>query len=174
MLFLNWGNEGNRQRIRDGNGWSDEHVGRALRAHPARAKFLQGVLDTINSLYPEVAKLHEKRTGLKLGKVEAVPISVNGEEYAGGYFPLKYRPDLSRAGELQEGDVVKSLFAPNYVPADDAEEPHEGARRARRTRSSTSRGESSPRTCRRWCTTSPMATGSARPAASCSTSASRA
>lgn len=115
-LFLNWGNEGNRQRIRDGQGWSDDQVTKALGLlSKPELKFLQGVLDTINSLYPDIAAAHENRTGLKLGKVESTPIVINGEEYAGGYFPLKYRSDVSRAGELQEGDVIKSLFAPNYV-----------------------------------------------------------
>jgi hypothetical protein len=74
------------------------------------------VLDTVNSLYPEIAEVHQKRTGLPLDKVEATPFTVNGEEYAGGYFPLKYdRSELARQGEVQEGQLIKDLFAPNYV-----------------------------------------------------------
>lgn len=116
MLFLNWGNEGNKQRIRDGNGWGDDKVQKALeQLQPVELKFLQGVLDTINSLHPELARVHEERTGLKLGKVEATPITINGETYGGGYFPLRYRPDISRPGEFQEGEAIRNLFAPNYV-----------------------------------------------------------
>lgn len=116
MLFLNWGNEGNRQRIRDGNGWTDDNVAKVLGGlKPAEVKFLKGVADTIESLYPAIAELHEKRTGLRLGKVEATPIDINGETVPGHYFPLKYLPDLSRAGQYQEGEAIKSLFAPTYV-----------------------------------------------------------
>lgn len=116
MLFLNWGNEGNRQRIRDGNGWTDDNVAKALGLlKPAEVKFLKGVADTIESLYPAIAELHEKRTGLRLGKVEAAPIDINGETVPGHYFPLKYLPDLSRAGQYQEGEAIKSLYAPTYV-----------------------------------------------------------
>lgn len=115
-LFLNWGNEGNRQRIRDGNGWTDANVNKALGllAKP-ELKFLQGVLDTIDSLYPELAKSYEKRTGLTLDRVASTPIELNGETYRGGYFPLKYDARFAKAGEVQEGQVVKSLFQPNYV-----------------------------------------------------------
>ncbi len=114
-LFLNWGNEGNRQRIRDGNGWSDSNVEKALSMlTKPEVDFLKSITERIESLYPELASVYEKRTGLALGKVEATPITINGEVYPGHYFPLKYRADLSRAGELQEGDLVKALFAPNY------------------------------------------------------------
>jgi hypothetical protein len=47
--------------------------------------------------------------------VEAAPITLNGEAYRGGYFPLKYDPRFARQGEVQEGDVVASLFSANYV-----------------------------------------------------------
>ncbi len=113
MLWLNWGNEGNRQRIRDGNGWSDENVQKALNLlKPSEVKFLQTVLDSIQSLYPELAAAHEKRTGLKLGKVDAVPITVNGETSAGGYFPLKYDSRRSNIGNRQEITELKDLQAP--------------------------------------------------------------
>jgi hypothetical protein len=119
MLFLNWGNEGNRQRIRDGMGWTDDNVQQALSMlSKPELKFLQGVLNTINSLWPDVARTHEKRTGLKLDKVESSPITLNGEEYAGGYFPLKAdRRFGSRAAQLQEGAEIKSIFGPNYERA---------------------------------------------------------
>lgn len=115
-LFLNWGNEGNRQRIRDGNGWTDANVTKALGLlSKPELKFLQGVLDTIDSLYPALAKSYEKRTGLTLDRVASTPIELNGETYRGGYFALKYDARFAKAGEVQEGQVVKSLFQPNYV-----------------------------------------------------------
>jgi GGDEF domain-containing protein len=117
MLFLNQGNEGNRQRVRDGNGWSDENVQKALaRLTPEECDFLQSVLDTTNSLWPAVSAAHEKRTGLPLGKVEATPIVVNGAEYAGGYFPLKYDSRKAVQGQVQEINTIKDLFPSNRPP----------------------------------------------------------
>jgi len=116
MLFLNWGNDGNRQRIRDSLGWTDANVLKALSLlSKPELDFLQGVAETIGSLYPELAAVHERRTGLPLGKVEAAPFEINGQQFPGHYFPLKYRSDVSKAGELQAGDAIKALFAPNYV-----------------------------------------------------------
>lgn len=114
MLFLNWGNEGNRRMVREGNGWTDDKVQKALEVlTKPETDFLQGVLDAVQSLYPELAAVHEKRTGLKLGKVEATPISINGEQYAGGYFPLMGDKRGSVVGEKQ--DVASSLQGPDYV-----------------------------------------------------------
>ncbi len=110
MLFLNWGNEGNRQRIIDGNKWSAENVQKALNElKPSETKLLQSVLDSIQGLYPELAALHEKQTGVKLGDVGATPITVNGETFRGGYFPLKYDERQSGTGARQEITSAKDL-----------------------------------------------------------------
>lgn len=115
-LFLNWGSESNRQRIRDGNGWSDDSVNQALSLlTKPEAEFLQGIFDVSEKLYPELAKAHERRTGLKLGKVDSAEIVINGEKYSGGYHPLRYDSRFAKQGEMQEGDLVKTLFQPNYV-----------------------------------------------------------
>lgn len=117
MLFLNWGNEGNKQRIRDGNGWSDSAVEKALTVlSKPETDFLQQVLDSIQSLSPELSRVYEKRTGLPLQMVDATPIKSNGETYRGGYFPLRYDSRYARQGAVQEADVVASLFPAGYTP----------------------------------------------------------
>jgi hypothetical protein len=133
MLFLNWGNEGNRQRIRDGNGWDDANVMKALgKLSKEEATFLQGVLETVGSLRPELERVHMERTGLPMGKVEPSPIHLNGETYAGGYFPLKADSRFfSKAGVYQEADVMKALlpadYATPYVRAGHRKARQEGA-----------------------------------------------
>jgi GGDEF domain-containing protein len=120
VLFLNQGNEGNRQRIRDGNGWSDEQVQRALNLlKPEETKFLQGILDVVDrGLWEQLAKVYEGRTGLPLEKVHATEISVNGETFRGGYFPIRYDERSSRPGELQaDAEAVAGLFQGNYRKA---------------------------------------------------------
>lgn len=116
MLYLNLGNEGNRQRLRDGNGWSDENMLKAvgLLSEP-ELDFLQGILDVTDSLYPEIAAAYRARTGLDLEKVTATPVVVNGVERRGGYWPLRYDSRFSRPGEMQEGEAIAAMFQPNYV-----------------------------------------------------------
>jgi hypothetical protein len=117
-LFLNAGNDGNRQRLRDGNRWTDDQIDKALQQLTVpEAKFLQSILDTTDSLFPELAKVYEKRTGLKLEKVKASPLNVDGETFRGGYFPLKYDARFGRSGDpgkLQEADAVKAVLPNNY------------------------------------------------------------
>lgn len=110
-LFLRSGDADNRQRIRDGNGWSDAQVQAALNLlSPEEGRFLQGLLDTIEGLHPELAKVHQQRTGLPMGKVEATPITIGGEKYRGGYFPIVYDPRLSKQGAYQASAVEAELF----------------------------------------------------------------
>lgn len=116
-LFLNSGNDGNLQRLRDGNKLDDSARQKALNLlTKPETDFLQGVLDTVQSLYPDLAAAHERRTGLPLGKVEATPITVNGETYPGGYYPLKYRSE-ARQGQAQDINAIKDLFPSNTPPA---------------------------------------------------------
>ena len=117
-LFLNSGNAGNRQRLRDGNGWSDDQVNQALQLlKPDEAHFLQGLLDAIQSLHPELAKVHEARTGLPMDSVEATPIYVNGETFRGGYFPIRYDSSISRQGAAQQTAVEAALYPGGGNPA---------------------------------------------------------
>jgi GGDEF domain-containing protein len=114
-LFMAYGSDGNRQRLNDGNGWSNENIEKALSllSRP-ELEFLQGVKDSINSLYEDLAKAYEKRTGLKLGKVDALPVTVNGATYDGGYDPIRYDSRLSSQGQKQEVSSVKDLFGGQY------------------------------------------------------------
>jgi GGDEF domain-containing protein len=117
MLFLNYGNEGNRQRLQDGNGFASANIEKALSVlSKPETDFLQSILDSIESIKPELAKAYERRTGLPMGVVEAAPIKVNGQTYRGGYFPLKYDSRYARQGAVQEADVVASLFPAGYKP----------------------------------------------------------
>lgn len=118
-LFLNMGNEGNLQRLRDGNGWDMESMRRAVSLlTPAELDFLQGVRDVADGLYPKLAEAYERRTGLKLGKVEASPVIINGKEYRGGYWPIRYDRDAEgNQGLKQEINDIKDLLPTNLTPS---------------------------------------------------------
>lgn len=101
-LALNTGNASNLQRMRDGYGWSDATIASALGQLTADdARFVQGVWDTVNSLWPEIVALEKRVTGVAPPKVEATPVTIGGVEVAGGYFPLVYDSRLSAVGEKQ-------------------------------------------------------------------------
>lgn len=90
-IALNWGNEGNRDRIRRSEGWTDEQVAGILATlTEADFKFVQGVLDLINGYWSDIAAKQERVYGVAPEKVEATPIRTAFGEFAGGYFPLKY------------------------------------------------------------------------------------
>jgi hypothetical protein len=101
-LALNTGNASNLQRLRDGYGWNDAAIASALGELTADdARFVQGVWDTVNSLWPEIVALEKRVTGIAPPKVEATPVTIGGVEVAGGYFPLVYDSRLSAVGEKQ-------------------------------------------------------------------------
>jgi len=108
MFALNYGNEGNRQRLLDG-GLSGH---KALSIVDAEAildtltkadwDFVQGVLDFINGYWEQIVALEENVTGLSPKKVEAVPIVTKFGTYRGGYFPATYDTQLSTRSESLE------------------------------------------------------------------------
>jgi hypothetical protein len=123
MLFLNWGNDGNRQRVMDGNGWSQANVEKALSLlKPQETDFLQGLLDTIQLLGPDLAEVHFRRTGERLDRVEASAIKLNdGREYRGGYFPLRYDKDIEGPGSMQATeDQIAGVLQRNNARAPSA------------------------------------------------------
>lgn len=108
MFGMNWGNEGNRQRLMDGG-----LTGRkALSAQEAYAilgtitkeewDFIQGVLDYIGSYKDQIAALEKQLTGIEPKWIEASPIVTKFGTYRGGYFPAKYDADLSTRSEVLE------------------------------------------------------------------------
>lgn len=91
MVALNWGNEGNRQRILDGYGWSPAQVESILAGLTKEDwDFVQGIWDHVDSYWEEISELSKRTDGVVPEKVEAASVSTPYGEYRGGYFPLKY------------------------------------------------------------------------------------
>lgn len=91
VVALNWGNEGNRDRLRRSERWTDEQVAGILATLSERDfRFVQGVFDLINGYWQDIAAKQERVYGVAPEKVEATPIRTPFGEIAGGYFPLKY------------------------------------------------------------------------------------
>jgi hypothetical protein len=108
MFAMNWGNEGNRQRLMDGGITGN----RALSIQQAEAvldtlteaewNFVQGVWDYIAEFKPQVAALERRLTGVEPEWIEPAPIKTKYGTYKGGYFPVKYDAELSSRSESFE------------------------------------------------------------------------
>lgn len=119
VVALNWGNEGNRQRVRDGQGWSDAQVQAILDTLDARDwRFVQGVWDFLESYWPDVAAKQRRVTGLVPEKVVATPIVTKYGTFTGGYYPLVYDPRKSaRAGSMIDASEANLQKQAAYVQA---------------------------------------------------------
>lgn len=108
MFALNWGNEGNRQRLLDGGitGHRSLSEGDALKVLDTLTKdewdFVQGVWDYYETFRPEIAKLEKELTGVEPEWVQATPVATKFGTYRGGYAPAKYDAELSTRSESLE------------------------------------------------------------------------
>lgn len=112
MVALNWGNEGNRDRVRRGENWTDEQAGAVLNTLDQRdLTLVQGILDHIGSYKDAIFAKQKRVYGVEPQAVEAVPIRTAVGEIPGGYFPLKYDDRLSaRAGanlDYEAGNLAR-------------------------------------------------------------------
>lgn len=90
-VALNWGTQDNRTKLMDGYGWEQAQVEAILNNLDKKdLKFVQDIWDFINRYWPETEKLSQRVDGVAPDKVEASPFTINGVEYKGGYYPLKY------------------------------------------------------------------------------------
>lgn len=129
-IGMNMGNAQNLQRLQDGYGWSDSDLNLVRDTLTAEDwTFIQSTWDALELLWPHMAALEERMSGLPPEKVEAVPFEVAGLELRGGYFPLVYDPRFSQAGEKQanEAESVQNFVAQGYGRAN----TNRGATKAR-------------------------------------------
>jgi hypothetical protein len=117
MVALNWGNEGNRQRLMRGHGLNENQVRVILDTLDQRDwTFVQGVWDHIDSYWQEIADKQRRVTGLAPEKVEAVAVKTKFGEMRGGYFPVKWDGRISPAAQkLLDVEQAKLAVAGAYV-----------------------------------------------------------
>jgi hypothetical protein len=100
-VLLNWGTESNRQRVRDGWGFTDQQVEYIFGKYidQSDVEFAQGAWSMLEGLWPQTAQLHRDMYGFTPPRVELTTFEVNGQVVAGGYFPIKYDPKQSAKAE---------------------------------------------------------------------------
>lgn len=117
-MALNIGNEGNLQRLADGYRVSpaavEQWLGETLTAE--EWQFVQGVWDTIDTLWPQIEALEKRVNGIAPEKVEARTFSTPHGQMRGGYYPAIY--DVSRDYKAAENAGKETdLFEGRYTRA---------------------------------------------------------
>ena len=122
MVALNWGNDGNRQRVKSGFGWSDSQVEAILATLDERDwKFVQSIWDHIHSYWQEISDKEQRVTGVRPEKVEAAPVQTKYGEFRGGYFPIAYETRASaRASDLSKVTFADLISKASYNQASTA------------------------------------------------------
>ena len=111
-IALNWGNETNRARIMEGDGWSERQVQAVFdRITREEWQFVQNVWAYIDSYWPQIADKERRVTGRAPDKVDAAPFRVtlpDGEtmQLDGGYYPIKYDSNRSDRAEKHEAAAI--------------------------------------------------------------------
>jgi hypothetical protein len=120
MAALNMGNAGNLEKLTLGYGWNEEQLRSEVNTFMTKQDWdlVQDILDTVNSLWPDLEREAFKATGIKPPKVEAVPIETPYGEYRGGYFPVAYDLDhidnkIQMSKITEDGTFVQNFFAPS-------------------------------------------------------------
>ncbi|MDU2929036.1 DUF6861 domain-containing protein [Negativicoccus succinicivorans] len=115
---LNWGAAENRKRVLHTFG-VDEQTMDAAFGEILTAKdwdTVEKIWQFINGYYEERSRVLERETGVPLGKVEAVPFTINGRKFEGGYYPIVYDPQLSqKASDMDVANELAKQMSSNAV-----------------------------------------------------------
>jgi hypothetical protein len=108
MFAMNWGNDGNRQRLLDGGlegtrSISNEDAAAILDTITKDEwDFIQGTWDYIATFKPMIAEQELRLTGREPTWIEPSVVNTKYGTYAGGYFPAKYDAQMSTRSESLE------------------------------------------------------------------------
>lgn len=115
-VALNMGNESNMDKMKRGEGWSDTILDRVVsHLNADEWQAVQGIWDTINSLWPDIAALQRRLTGVEPPKVEARRVMTPFGELKGGYYPLMYDPRRSTDVGDRDAAAADRLFENTYL-----------------------------------------------------------
>ena len=117
-VALNLGNEGNRERLLQGYGWTEADVLARLDQllDDGDVAIVEHVWKTVDSLWPAIRDLSQRHVGLPPGRVEATPFTLGGRKLSGGYYPIVKSRRMSYLGQqLAEKEAAiweANFFAP--------------------------------------------------------------
>lgn len=117
MMALNAGNESNLKRLTEGRNITVDQVVAAIDKHltPAHMEWVQSVWDAAEGLWPEVAALEQRTTGLAPPKIPLRQLVTRHGTLPGGYFPAMYDSAVETVGSKQEAKSVAELLDPSFT-----------------------------------------------------------
>lgn len=109
---LNMGNVDNIQRLMDGWGWTPGDI-ETIKAQLTDQdwEYVQGCWDLLETMWPQIKKVHELMTGQTINKVEAKSFkTLSGKELRGGYYPIvtDLRYSIQAAGQSEQKEIRAS------------------------------------------------------------------
>lgn len=115
-MALNWGNEGNRDRVLRGYNYDQATVRDAFKVLGAKDwGFVQDTWDHIDKYWPEIAKLEMDVNGVEPTKVEPTPFTNEHGKFRGGYYPIAY--DAEKSAEAFQNNQSKDALFKQYSTA---------------------------------------------------------
>ena len=123
-IALNTGNEGNLQRLLDGEGWTMQQLLPVLQSLTAAEwQAVQAIWDHLETYRPLIGAKERRVYGKEPAWVEAQPFAMrtaDGQDIQvrGGYYPVKYDPAASqRAEEHSDAEAAKRQLQGAYTSA---------------------------------------------------------
>lgn len=118
-VVLNMGTEYNRNAIMEGYGLTaDELNTLASSLTKEDLEQVQKIWNLVNSYWPQLAEVYERRYGVRPRKVEANPITINGVELQGGYYPLRFDGRMDNQTQDRDSiEVLKATSSAAFAPA---------------------------------------------------------
>ncbi|MEQ8653871.1 MAG: hypothetical protein RIC87_15515 [Kiloniellales bacterium] len=117
-VALNWGNQGSREALLDGN-FHESQVDLILDQLTNQDwQFVQAVWDYLETYWPQIAELQLKRTGVAPEKVPALSVATKHGTFAGGYYPLRYDGGNStKVGDEDVQNLSREMMAGRFSKA---------------------------------------------------------
>ena len=115
VMALNWGNEGNRQRLLGGEGWQAEDFEPLLaELTAAELDAVQAIWDYFETFRPAIAAKERRVNGIEPQWVAPTPFAVRSAdgqivEMRGGYYPIRY--DTQASERAAEDDAASAVQA---------------------------------------------------------------
>ena len=119
LVALNWGNEGNRERLLVGSGWEEHQALAVLKTlDKADAALVQAIAKIINTHWPDIAAKQRRVFGVVPEKVEGASFELAGEQIEGFYFPIVADPTKSsEAAQRSLAQIADDMRRGAYTAA---------------------------------------------------------
>lgn len=114
---LNMGNKDNIARLKDGWGWTESDIEKIKEKMTEQDwRYVQGVWDLLDSMWPQIKRVHELMTGTTIQKVEKQAVETKFGDFAGGYYPIVTDLRYSKSAAAQDETSKVMASAPmNYA-----------------------------------------------------------